>query len=149
MTNKSHSYEYKYIAMSTFFDRKLKVIDNLIKSYKPIPSSSVSVWSALGITRQLSSMSRMPSPSLQEFDIIQILTGTVIKYVAVDCQESYIFPRDYIFPKCAALKENIVLRENITILAPPTRDISTVLVDICYIRWSKWMILSKYFVLCD
>ena len=51
------------------------------------------------------------------------------------------------FPKCAALRENIVPRENISILAPPTRDISTVQVDICYIRWSKWMISSKYFVL--
>ena len=39
-------------------------------------------------------------------NIIQILTGTVMKYhVSVDCQESYIFPRDYIFPKCAALRE--------------------------------------------
>ena len=39
-------------------------------------------------------------------------------HILVDCQESYIFPRDYIFPtKCAAL------RENINILAPPTRDI--------------------------
>ena len=57
--------------------------------------------------------------------IIQILTETVMKYhVSVDCQESYIFPR-----------ENIVPRENITILAPPTRDISSVPVDICYIRW--------------
>ena len=29
--------------------------------------------------------------------IIQILTGTVMKYhVSVDCQESYIFPKDYI-----------------------------------------------------
>ena len=46
-------------------------------------------------------------------------------HVSVDCQESDIFPRDYIFP-----------RENITILAPPTRDISSVPVDICYIRWS-------------
>ena len=35
-------------------------------------------------------------------NIIQILTVTVMKYhVSVDCQESYIFPRDYIFPKCA------------------------------------------------
>ena len=55
-------------------------------------------------------------------------------HVSVDCPESYIFPRDYIFPKCAALRENIVPRENITILAPPTRDISSVLVDICYIK---------------
>ena len=80
--------------------------------------------------------------------IIQILTRTVMKYhVSVDCQESYIFPRDYVFPKCAALRENIVPRETITILALPTRDISTVPVDICYITWSKLMISSKYFVL--
>ena len=72
-------------------------------------------------------------------NIIQILSVTVIKYhVSVDCQESYTFPR-----------ENIVPRENITILAPPTGDISTVPVDICYIRWSKGMISSKYFVLYD
>ena len=70
-------------------------------------------------------------------------------HVSVDCQESYIFPRDYIFPKCAALRENIVPRENITILAPPTRDISSVPVDICYIRWSKWMISSKCYVLYE
>ena len=54
----------------------------------------------------------------------------------------YIFPRDYIFPKCTALRENIVQRENITLLAPPTHDISSVLVDICYIWWSK--ISSKF-----
>ena len=69
---------------------------------------------------------------------IQILTGTVMKYhVSVACQASYIFP------KCAAL------RENITILAPPTHDISSVPADICYIRWSKWMISSKFYVLYD
>ena len=67
--------------------------------------------------------------------IIQILTGTVMKYhVSVDCQESHIFPRGYI----------LITRENITILAPPTRDISSVPVNICYIRWSKWMISSKF-----
>ena len=77
--------------------------------------------------------------------IIQILTATVMKYhVSVDCQESYIFPRGYIFPKRAALRDNIITRENITILAPPTRDISSVPVNICYIRWSKWMISSKF-----
>ena len=77
--------------------------------------------------------------------IIQILTGTVMKHhVSVDCQESYIFPRGYIFPKRAVLRENIITRENITILAPPTRDISSVPVNICYIRWSKWMISSKF-----
>ena len=59
------------------------------------------------------------------------------------CQENYIFPRDYIFPKCAALRKNIVPRENITILAPPTRDISSIPIDICYIRWSKWIIKKK------
>ena len=48
----------------------------------------------------------------------------------MDCQESYIVPR-----------------ENITILAPPTRDISSVPVDICYTRWSKWMISSNLYVL--
>ena len=58
--------------------------------------------------------------------------------------KSYIFPRGYIFPKRAALRENIITRENITILAPPTRDISSVAVNICYIRWSKWMISSKF-----
>ena len=71
-------------------------------------------------------------------NIIQILTVTVMKYhVSVDCQESYIFPRGYIFPKRAALRENIITRENITILAPPTRDISSVPVNIYYIRWVK------------
>ena len=53
-------------------------------------------------------------------------------HVSMDCQESYIFPRDYIFPKWSALRGNIVPRENVTILTPPTRDISTVPVDICY-----------------
>ena len=70
-------------------------------------------------------------------------------HISVDCQESYIFPREYIFPKCAALRENIVPRENISVLAPPTGDISSVPVDICYIRWSKWMISSKFYVLYD
>ena len=83
--------------------------------------------------------------SERELDIIQILTGTVMKYhVSVDCQESYIFPRGYIFPKRAALRENIITRENVTLLAPPTRDISSVPVNICYIRWSKLMISSKF-----
>ena len=61
-------------------------------------------------------------------------------HVSMDCQESYIFPRDYIFPEVRSTEGNIVPRENITILAPPTRDISSVPVDICYIRWSKWAI---------
>ena len=59
-------------------------------------------------------------------------------HVSVDCQESYIFPWDYIVP-----------RENITLLAPPTRDILSVPVDICYIRWSKLTISSKFYVLYD
>ena len=38
--------------------------------------------------------------TVQWVNIIHILTGTVMKYhVSVDCQESYIFPRDYIFPE--------------------------------------------------
>ena len=55
-------------------------------------------------------------------------------HVSVDFQESYISPRDYnlFSKKCAALRENIIPRENITILAPPTRDISSVPIDICY-----------------
>ena len=45
-------------------------------------------------------------------------------------------PRELIyFPK--GLYKNIITRENITILAPPTRDISSVPVNIHYIRWSK------------
>ena len=65
---------------------------------------------------------------------------------SVDCQESYIFPWGYIFPKRAVLRENIItsLRENIAILAPPTRDISSVPVNIWYIRWSKLMISSTF-----
>ena len=55
-----------------------------------------------------------------------------------------IFSQGIIFSRrCAALRENIVPRENITILAPPTRGISSVPVDICYIRWSKLMISSN------
>ena len=60
--------------------------------------------------------------------IIQILTGKVMKYhVSVDYQESY-----------------IIRRGNITILAPPTHDISSVPVNICYIRWSNLMISSTF-----
>ena len=34
--------------------------------------------------------------------------GTVRKYyVSVDCQESYIVPRDYIFPKCPEGKYSV------------------------------------------
>ena len=67
-------------------------------------------------------------------------------HVSVDCQESYI-SQGIIIPKYAELRNNIVPRENITILAPPTRDISSVPVDISYIRWSKLMISSKFYVL--
>ena len=44
---------------------------------------------------------------------------------------------------------NIVPRENMTILAPPTHDISSVPVELCYIRWSKLKISSKFYVLYD
>ena len=53
------------------------------------------------------------------------------------------FPQGIIFSPevCTALlQKNIVPRENINILAPPTRDISSVPVNICYITWSKLMI---------
>ena len=75
------------------------------------------------------------------FSIIQVM-----KYhVSVDCQESYIFPRGYIFPKRAALRENIITRENITILAPPTRDISSVPVNIGILDGqNEWMVLYDY-----
>ena len=56
------------------------------------------------------------------------------------------FPKGLYFPEVRSTEGNIVPRENITILAPPTRDISSVPVDICYIRWSKWMISSKCYV---
>ena len=59
------------------------------------------------------------------------------------------FPKGLYFPEVRSTEGNIVPRENITILAPPTRDISSVPVDICYIRWSKWMISSKFYVLYD
>ena len=75
--------------------------------------------------------------------IIQIFISIFISRFG-GLPESYIFPSGYIFPKRAALRENIITRENITILAPPTRDISSVPVNICYIRWSKWMISSKF-----
>ena len=94
----------------------------------------------------------------QQCAIIQILTATVMKYhVSVDCQESYIFPRGYNHKgkynylgttdtaKRVIFSQGVIItRENITILAPPTRDISSVPVNICYIRWSKWMISSKF-----
>ena len=59
------------------------------------------------------------------------------------------FPKGLYFPEVRSTEGNIVPRENITILAPSTRDISSVPVDICYIRWSKWMISSKFYVLYD
>ena len=71
-------------------------------------------------------------------------------HVSVDCQESYIFPKGLYFPEVRSTEGNIVPRgDNITILAPPTLDISSVPVDICYIRWSKLMISSKFYVLYD
>ena len=48
------------------------------------------------------------------------------------------------FPKGLYFPEARITRENVTILAPPTNDISSVPVNICYIRWSKWMIPSKF-----
>ena len=70
-------------------------------------------------------------------------------HVSVDCQESYIFARDYIFPEVRSTEGKYCPEGNITILAPPIHDISSFPVDICYIRWSKWMISSKFYVLYD
>ena len=54
------------------------------------------------------------------------------------------FLKGLYFPRNAQHWGKIVSpRENITRLAPPTRDISSVPVDICYIRWSKSMISFK------
>ena len=54
-------------------------------------------------------------------------------------------PRELYFPKGLYFPpKRTALRENINILAPPTRDISSVPVNICYIRWSKWKISSKF-----
>ena len=54
----------------------------------------------------------------------------VMKYhVLVDCQELY-FPKGLYFPEVRSTEGNIVPRENITILARPTRNISSVPVDI-------------------
>ena len=60
-----------------------------------------------------------------------------IIHVSVDCQELY-------FPEVRSTEGNIVPRENITILAPPTRDISSVPVDICYIS-DRYLIYLKTF----
>ena len=73
-------------------------------------------------------------------------------HVSVDCQESYIFPRDYIFPKCAALRENIVLRENIIswhhrhVIFHPFRSISVMvkindfLIILCALRLPRSLV---------
>ena len=59
------------------------------------------------------------------------------------------FPQGIIFSRSAQHWGKYCPEENITILAPPTRDISSVPVDICYIRWSKLMISSKLYVLYE
>ena len=114
------------------------------------PTFNINIWRVLSQNGFISTIFYILIVRAPSYNI-QILTGTVMKYhVSVDCQESYIFPRDYIFPRSAQHWGNILSRtENITILAPPTRDISSVPVDICYIRWSKWMISSKFYVLYD
>ena len=76
-------------------------------------------------------------------------------HVSVDCQERYICPRDYIFPKELYFPEvrstegKYCPEGKYNYLATPTCDISSVPVDICYIRWSKLMISSKFYVLYD
>ena len=46
-------------------------------------------------------------------------------------------PRELYFPKGSHFGKILSRGKYNYILAPPTRDISTVPVDICYIRWSK------------
>ena len=77
-------------------------------------------------------------------------------HISVDCQDSYIFARDYIPPPPPPPPPEVHSTEgkychegNITLLAPPTHDIASFAVDICYIRWSKRMISSKFYVLYD
>ena len=89
-----------------------------------------------------------------------ILCYVYVYYTDIDCDGHVIsrfgglprelyFPKGLYFPEVRSTEGNIVPRENITILAPPTRDISSVPVDICYIRWSKLMISSQFYVLYD
>ena len=53
------------------------------------------------------------------------------------------FPKGLYFPEVRSTEGKYCPEGKIDILAPPTRDISSVPVNICYIRWSKWIILSK------
>ena len=67
--------------------------------------------------------------------IIQILTGKrehheISRFSGLP-RELY-FPKGFYFPEAPAMRENIIMREYITILAPSTRDISSILVNICY-----------------
>ena len=60
------------------------------------------------------------------------------------CQEALFSQAGLSFNSAHSLEGKYNHEGNITILAPPTRDISSVPVDIWYIRWSKWMISSKF-----
>ena len=81
--------------------------------------------------------------------IIQILTGTVMKYhVSGGTVKRVIFSQGIIFSRSACSTEgNIVPGEKYNYLGTTDTDISSVPVDICYIIWSKWMISSK--VMCS
>ena len=137
--NKILSMQWKRALMS--HSRGWKINNRLISSYYTM------TWKNFGLLKIWWSYFSYQNITFYR----SILTVPVMKYhVLVDCQESYIFPKDYIPPpppppppKCSAL------RENITILAPPARDISSVPVAICYIRWSKLMISWKFYVLYD
>ena len=105
------------------------------------------LWHILTTTRlrRLQSMNQLTSKhsatsillhgmgALLEYTIIIDRDGHEISCFGGLPQELYLSKGLYIVP-----------RENVNILAPPTHDISSVPVDICYIRWSKLRISSKF-----
>ena len=76
---------------------------------------------------------------------LQILTGTVRKICFGGLPGQSYCTKWLYFPDArAVLWGNIVMRKSIIPPAPPKRDILYVPVDICYIRWSKSMVASKF-----
>ena len=82
--------------------------------------------------------------------IMQILTETVMKYAAIrwDCQESYMASQAlYIFPKAHSAEGDVSRSRgdnHVTILAPPSRGMSSVPDNLWYIRWSNRITSSKF-----
>ena len=79
---------------------------------------------------------------LKVSNIIQILTGTVMKYhVSVDCQELY-FPKGLYFPEVRRTEGKYCPEGKYTCLGTHRHVIFPPSWSICYIRWSKLMISS-------